>query len=126
MSYKTRHEKLAYRIALQSQSKFRMGAILTKGSNVINVGVNNMYKTHPITSRYTHRPLGTHAEVSVCKRVTPEDIIGSTIYICRVLKNGKIAMAAPCECCMQILTLFSVRGVYFSTDQETFSYKRIS
>lgn len=126
MSYVYRHQKLAYRIALQSQSKFRLGAVLARGSAVLNVGVNNMTKTSPLARRYTTRPIGLHAEVSACTRVSPEDIIGGTIYICRVLKNNKIAMAKPCECCMHLLKLFGIRGIYYSTNSEEFLFKRIN
>ena len=125
MTYTERHQKLAYRIALNSESKFRLGAVLAKGSKVLNVGINNMSKTHPSTQKFTRRPLGTHAEFSACRGVETEDIIGSTIYVCRVLKNNLIALAAPCECCTQFLKMFGVRGVYYSTNNNIFEFKRI-
>lgn len=125
MTYTQRHQKLAYKIALQSGSKFRLGAVLAKGSQVINVGINNMSKTHPQTQKFTHRPLGTHAEFSACRGVENDDIVGATIYVCRVLRNNSIALAAPCECCTQFLKMFGVRGVYFSTNHNTFEFKKL-
>ena len=125
MSYLERHQRLAYKIALNSESKFQLGAVLAKGSYVINVGINNMNKTHPGTRKFTRRPLGTHAEFSACRGVESHDIVGSTIYVCRVLKDRSIALAAPCECCTQFLRMFGVRGVYFSTNNNTVEFKKL-
>jgi len=120
MSYITKHQTLAYRIAIQSTSQFRLGAVLAKGSTVLNVGVNNMRRTHPLQQKYSKKPLGTHAEVSACCKVNREDIQGATLYICRVLKNDKIALSKPCNCCMQILNLFGIKKVYYSTNYGDF------
>ncbi len=120
MSYIIKHQNLAYRIATQSTSQFRLGAVLAKGSTVLNVGVNNMRRTHPLQQRYSKKPLGTHAEVNVCCKVDSNEIKGATLYICRVLKNSKIALSKPCNCCMQILNLFGIRKVYYSANEGNF------
>lgn len=117
-----RHEqfiKLAILTAFKSKSKFRLGAILVRKNKVLSFGINNMRKTKPSLyyrkgGRRTDVVMGLHAEVHCTIGVQSEDLEGSTMYIARILKNGKPAMSKPCEECRRFLIEAGIKEVIYT------------
>jgi len=110
--------ELALSMASKSTSKFRLGAVLAKRNRVISAGYNQMQKTHPLQNRYYEGDgvLGLHAEVHACIGVPAGDLLGAEIYVARLLKNGSVAMAKPCDTCRKFLASVGIVKVTFTTD----------
>ena len=107
-------------MASKSTSKFRLGAVLVQRGYVLNTSTNNMGRTHPAMERHRKGasfPLGLHAEVGACLGVAPGELVGSEIYVARVLRNGSLALAKPCEICQRFLRAVGVERVYYSSHE---------
>ena len=119
--------------ATSKHPKFRVGAAIVCGGQVINVGVN-MAKTHPMQKRYNkYRNLGKpihdhlHAEMDAILKVLHQldDLKNVKVFVYRETKDGKMAMARPCAACMPALVEHGVRHIYYSTDVG-FAYEYIT
>jgi deoxycytidylate deaminase len=106
----------AAHMASMSTEKFRLGAVLARGKDVIGVGYN-VGRTHPRMQRFnpdkSYSP-GLHAEVSACMGVDDRQLIGADLYVVRLSKAGKWTMAKPCEICQKFLTDVGIKRVYYS------------
>ena len=99
---------------LSKHKKQRMGAVLVVNGHPLSVGCNQS-KTHP-DAPYN----GLHAEVQAMKTSGKTKIFGSSIYVYRRRKDGKIGVAKPCNHCIKPLEQFGVRWIYYSTDEYPF------
>lgn len=61
-----------------------------------------------------------HAEVRVLRKAGR----GSVVFVARVLKNGRFAMAKPCATCMSALRNKDVSLVAFTTDESEYKIIR--
>ncbi len=74
-----------------------------------------MSRTHPAMAKLTDRPVGLHAEIHACLGIPMADLEGSSIFVYRVLKNGKPALAKPCHLCQKFLLNVGIKSVTFTT-----------
>lgn len=105
--------KLAKRIAEKSSSITKLGCVIASKNKVITVGFNDMTKTHP-KSNHPFKTL--HAEIRALIGVSEEETRGCDAYVYREIKSGRVAMAKPCDACMQALRLAKIKRVFFTTD----------
>ena len=92
----------------------KMGAILlTKGGNVY-YGINR-YRTHPLQKKFgrNRNSVYLHAEIdAIVKAMRYEkSIMGARLYVARVLKNGRPALAKPCPGCQRAIMAFRIGKV---------------
>lgn len=92
---------------------FRIGCIIVDGRGIVASGTNS-YRTSPRLSRYYDYPF-YHAEASAIFRVGFAGCVARDMYIARVLRDGSLAMARPCEECRELIAEAGIRRVYFST-----------
>jgi deoxycytidylate deaminase len=60
-----------------------------------------------------------HAEEAAIKRCgNPHR---ATLYVARIGRNGKIALAKPCKDCRKLLTKSGIRRVFYTVDPNTYS-----
>ena len=118
--------KLACQIAERSTFRdYKLGAIVVYKGKILSSGAN-LAKTHPLQRKFDHHrlderfiPVSTHAEVNAIQKIIKDNDIDwskCTIYVARVLKNGKTAMSRPCNSCMQLMKSLGVKNVYYTTD----------
>lgn len=111
-------KKIAIKELEKSVYRVRVGAVIFNGHRIIGIG-HNINRTHPMTRKYfCHGTL--HAEIVAALSSTPEDLVGSSIFVYRMTKSGHPAFAMPCPQCAQILRDFRVKMAYWTTD--TFPY----
>lgn len=96
---------LALKHAFQSTSRFRLGAVASKGKRSLSWASNNMEKTDP-SSPHPFRCV--HAEAKALKTCRGK---ADTVYVARVDQNGQLAMARPCEHCWRYLKTYGIRRV---------------
>lgn len=118
-----RFMNLAYKVAKQSCHKFPMGAVIVKGNRVLSLGTNK-YKTNPRQINfYDNRALcSTHAELNAIILCNGEKE-GATIYICRLLSNGKFGIAKPCKGCQHIIEASNIKRIVYSDYDGVKSYQ---
>lgn len=113
------HFELAITTARKSISRFRLGAVLAKKSRVISTGYNDMAKTHTLMQKFNTDKSwtpGLHAEVDACIGVSSLDLAYADLYVVRILKDGRLAMAKPCKICYKFLLSVGIRRIIYSTN----------
>lgn len=111
-------ETISY--AFESESKFRLGAILVNGKRKF-YGLNWMHRTHPLglfleKSKWVQ--IGVHAEMEAL--IKAKDLAeGSTLYVARVLRDGTPGNAEPCVRCKYLLKLAGVKKVWYTVGVDT-------
>jgi deoxycytidylate deaminase len=112
---KVKHAELAKKMAERSSYKFRVGCVIVRGSRVVGFGWNDGVKTH---AKSPHPFKSVHAEFDAVMSTKGESITGCDVYVCRLLANGSLAMAKPCEHCEAMLRKLGIRRVFFSIADE--------
>lgn len=121
--------KHARKVALNSPSRFKVGAVLIRGSNIIGSGCNYQKKTHP--SLLDYYPTtdsgcgGLHAEQAACRGLRPYDISRGDLYVYRVLNTGVQGLAKPCKGCVAFLKDKKVSKVYYSLNKKGYGDLKI-
>lgn len=106
---------MAAKVAKQSTFKrHRLGAVVVKGHRILSTGYNEV-RYSKLTGKHT-----LHAEASaiikLLKSGHQNDLVGSTLYVTRFTRGGRIGMARPCPSCMGLIRAVGIRNVYFTQD----------
>lgn len=115
--------RLAGKTALLSQHhNFRLGAVVVKSGRVLSQGVNVKGRT-----QYTPpRRESIHAEVNALRGLS--DCEGTTVYVARLDAFDRLALAKPCEHCVEHMLENGVKRVVFSiseNDADSFSVSSV-
>jgi deoxycytidylate deaminase len=111
--------ELAERIADQSvYPQFKHGAVLVKGSSVINVSCNkNGYNSFGAKFRKKQQGKATlHAELGALLNVERKNTEGATVYCVRINTRGNKRLAKPCTMCEAALKYCGIKKVIYSTN----------
>jgi deoxycytidylate deaminase len=104
--------RLAAKNAMSSNHhRFRLGAVVVKRGRVLSQGVN-IPKKDPYTP--PHRE-SIHAEVNALKGVKNPD--GATLYVARLNSTDDLALAKPCEYCINHMLDNNIQKVVFSVSK---------
>lgn len=109
-------------MARKSRSKYKVGAVIFRGNNLLGFG-HNIDKTHPKWGSGFNKKI--HAETRAIYDAIRRgnDISGSSIYIYRENDLGE-ALAKPCLHCLNKLKKFGVVEILYSGEwQEVESRK---
>jgi len=105
--------RLAKNVSKTSHHRVKMGAVIVKNGNVISISANRA-KTHPKAAWEGH---GLHCEVSSILYAGKCDLNGSSIFVYRENKKGKISIAKPCKECQKVLKKYGFRKMYYTIDE---------
>ena len=107
--------ELAIRTAhLSDHPRFRLGAVIAKGSRVLSLGTNKEKKSPRSTNPHTNQHGWTiHAELAAILPLSEDNLRGSTIYIARILKSGKRGCSRPCINCMRLIHEAKISKIVF-------------
>lgn len=111
-----------------SFERARMGAVIAKNGRVLSIGNNAV--------RYYKNPKGLkvsrvwedslHAEQAAILKLLnarrQDELIGSTIFVSRVRKNGNPGLAKPCAICSELIRAVGIKKVVYTTDNGTEEY----
>ena len=109
--------ELAFKVAQTSVCGQRHGAVLTKNSRVLSLGVNSV-RNNPcfVESDTGPNERGTifseHAEISALRRV--QDARGAVMYIARCSRIGLPAYSRPCEACTRALIRAGIKAIVYT------------
>lgn len=96
---------------LSSHHKVRMGAVIVKNGKPISVGCNQK-KSHPSAP-----VCGLHAEASAIRYAGKANLRGSSIFVYRERKDGRLGMARPCEHCVELLKKNGIKWMWYTTPE---------
>lgn len=97
---------------LSNHPQHKLSCILVNKHNIVSFGYNQL-KTHT-KSKHPYKAL--HAEVDCLVGLNFSETKGSTAYTYRETKNGKLALARPCEFCNWILKMSGVKKVIYTVN----------
>jgi deoxycytidylate deaminase len=112
---KPKFTKLAQQMAEKSTFRARVGCVIVRGNTIISFGWNDGVRKDPRSNHPFH---SVHAEFAAVLAAKGENLNGCSIYVCRILKSGELAMARPCEHCEAMLRKISINKVYYSISNE--------
>ena len=95
--------------ALKSTHRFRVGCAIMAGRREQSRG-RNSYKTHPAAFRRGK----THAEHSALIKAHKHALDGSTLFVARITKAHTLAIAKPCNRCMELILAKGIRDIVYS------------
>ena len=108
-----RHFDLARKLSEKSEYHHKLGAVLIKKGRVIGLGFNKSNKTHPKSKT----PYNTiHAEFDAIIGLSLEELKGAEIYVYREYKDGKPALAKPCQHCLQLIIQAGIKKIHYTTN----------
>lgn len=98
---------------------FHVTFILNK-KKLISIGVNSK-KTHTCSLNYKYRgEVGTHSELAAINQLRFRGVQNFTVVNIRLNSKNEVRMSKPCCGCADMLKQFSVKKVYYSTNDGTF------
>lgn len=100
--------------AERSTLRVRVGAAVLRNWPA---GGYNQRRTHPAIVKGGY-PAGStlHAELDLVISLGYYGLRGETVYVARLLRNGKTAMAKPCPLCMAALARCHVKRVVWTME----------
>lgn len=98
------------KIALTSEYRFRMAALLVKSGRVLG-GDTNVARITPNTPP---NRVSTHAEIRVIKNT--KNTKGATLYVARLKSKDEHGLAKPCIWCLEHIMDAQIARVVFTTN----------
>ena len=117
----------AIAVALSSQSKKKVGAIILKKGKIVASAVNLEKKSHPIQAFYGEKASCIHNNNGLSQKIYLHSEVnclirskgrGDTIIVARVGGRGgkELRMAKPCKICSLALEEYGIKHIHYSTD----------
>lgn len=106
--------RAAINAARRSSHDWPMAAAVLSGARVLAVAHNDS-KTHP--QAQTHNR-SLHAEHAVLLAMqTLQDNRIDTMIVVRIKKDGQLALAKPCDSCMELIHSFKIPIIWWTDDK---------
>lgn len=109
--------KLAIEEAERSDYRFRIGAVVFKGSRIMSSGHNGIRSSriHPLHKQYNN---SLHAEQDAILNVKDWSTLkGCSILVIKISKSkGIMSMGKPCDMCQSLLRHVGIKTMYYSNE----------
>jgi deoxycytidylate deaminase len=120
--------RVALKKAEESKDVYRarVGAVIANKKQILSSGINQMrgFKFCPTDRKW---PNSLHAEQDAILKLLNSrkcnQLIGSTIFISRILRSGKPGNAKPCKICEQLIKAVGIKKVVYTTETGVKSYR---
>lgn len=97
-----------------SKYRFRVGAVIFKGSRIISSGHNGV-RSSSIHPAYKEYPNSLHAEQAALLNLDWSSLSRVSILIVRINPSGELRLAQPCPMCSKLLDYIGIKRIYYST-----------
>ena len=99
----------------KSTYRFRIGAVIFKGSRIISSGHNGIRSVFQIKNKFKKYENSLHAEQSALMNIDWSKVKGCSIPVMRNSPSKRIlGMSEPCETCMGILNHVGIKNIYYT------------
>ena len=110
--------KLSLEECEKSTYRFKMGAVVFKGTRILASGHNGIRSSriHPLHKYYNN---SLHAEQDCILNVKDWSTLkGCSILVMRISPSkGILGMSEPCEICMGILNHVGIKNIYYTNQK---------
>lgn len=92
-------------------------AVLVDGCRIVSVGYNKPWRPKFVRMiKHAHENLSTHAEMSCINDCKKRDLLGTKMYVARVLKDRlTIAISRPCQYCQFAMDSVGIQRAIYTT-----------
>lgn len=105
--------KRAFEIAKQSKCRQQHGAVVIRNGNVLAVATNkDRNLVNNLDESHVKEHASVHAEVAALSQVANPK--GCTVFVARVMRDGKPGYSKPCSRCERYLKNAGVRRVVWT------------
>ena len=91
--------------------------MVAKGNRILATGYNTLQPSHLLKTETRH------AEASAILKLLKEgrlhDLAGSTLYVSRFTRGGRVGLSRPCFLCHELINSVGIREVFYTTDEGT-------
>ena len=112
--------ELARNVAAQSTyGKFRHGAVLVRGSSVVNT-CHNENRHCSFGNKFRERSCGhatLHAELGCVLGQDRRTTSGATMYVVRINRFHEYRMSKPCDMCHEVLRHCGIKKVVYTISE---------
>jgi deoxycytidylate deaminase len=106
---------VAYKTAQHSTfHKHRLGAVIVRGHRVLAAGSNSIRYSKEIGKSTLHAEEA--AIIKMLKSRRQHLLVGSDLYVTRILPSGRLGLSKPCPRCMELITAVGINRVFYTND----------
>lgn len=99
----------------KSKYRFKIGAVIFKGSRIISSGHNGIRSTAQIKNKFKKYENSLHAEQAALMNINWNTVKGCSILVMKISPSkGIFGMALPCEMCRTILNHVGIKNIYYT------------
>ncbi len=109
--------------------KHRHFTFIAKRNIIISYGYNQIFKSHPIANKFSHRFSDIHSELAAILHFPYpiKELKNYNIINLRIRRdNNQLGLSRPCQKCFRMLNTFGINEVYYSNGLGGFSYEIIN
>ena len=100
----------------KSNYRFKIGAVVFKGSRILSSGHNEIRSSN-IPSKHKLYNNSVHAEQAALLGTDWNKLKGCSILVMRCSKTkGNLSNAKPCPLCQKLLAHIGIRNIYYSNE----------
>ncbi len=113
--------------AEKSKHRHKVGAVIVRGGRIIASGHNKVGYTRLLKNR-RHESSVCAEQSAIMKLLDKREhgqLIGSTVYVTRVNRLFKAAMAKPCSHCQEIMRAVSIKRCFYTDNNGTVQELRL-
>ena len=100
----------------KSNHRFKIGAVVFKGSRILSSGHNEIRSSN-IPSKHKLYNNSVHAEQAALLGTDWNKLKGCSILVMRCSKTkGSLSNAKPCSLCQKLLAHIGIRNIYYSNE----------
>ena len=100
----------------KSNYRFKIGAVVFKGSRILSSGHNEIRSSN-IPSKHKLYNNSVHAEQAALLGTDWNKLKGCSILVIRCSKTkGNLSNAKPCPLCQKLLAHIGIRNIYYSNE----------
>lgn len=110
----------------KSTYRFRIGAVIFKGSRIISSGHNGIRSVSQIKDKFKKYENSLHAEQAALMNIDWNKVKGCSILVMKISPSkGTLSMAKPCEICQKLLEHIGIKTIYYSNEKGEIVRKKL-
>jgi tRNA(Arg) A34 adenosine deaminase TadA len=114
--------RFAYKNLHDSGGRSKHLSFLVRRNKVICIGYNSYVDTHTLAHKFGYWLSSIHSELSMINNYQGrlEELRNMKVYNIRINNHNLPAIAKPCGRCIELLSHFNIRKVFYTTDEFSF------
>lgn len=122
-STSTAQKRAVAAASMSTHRRWRLGATVVKGGRVLAIGVNRPRNDPSVIPNDVFWECSVHAEADAIRRAGSTK--GARLFVARLTRGGRLALARPCDRCMEVIRDAGIQRVVYTRDDGTWASLRL-